>query len=111
MNLQSRRTCIGCRQRDEVTALARLCMFDGQVIVATGGTRGRSLGRGASLHPRAACVQKAVASGAFSRAFRARALPSTETVVALSGTQTTEHRHEAYADQAGIQGRSNREQP
>lgn len=105
MNKKSVRTCIGCRERDTVTALARLCLWDGQVVAADGRSRGQNGGRGASVHPRAACVQRAVASGAFSRAFRARALPSAETVVALSGVGARGNW------QGQIEDRRNREQP
>ena len=59
------RTCIGCRQRAPATELCRLRLA-GQVIVATASAPGR----GASLHARAACVERAVQTGALARAFK-----------------------------------------
>ena len=48
-------------------ALVRLVVIDGRLRV---GPRGGQSGRGASIHPREACVMKAVKTRAFARAFR-----------------------------------------
>jgi predicted RNA-binding protein YlxR (DUF448 family) len=63
------RTCIGCRRRGPAADMARLAMAGGQVVVWTGG-RARPAGRGASVHPSAACIAQAARSGAFGRAFK-----------------------------------------
>lgn len=64
----STRTCIGCRRRAETPELVRLTLVDGQIAPAA---RAGRLGRGASIHPREACVVAAVKTQAFARAFRA----------------------------------------
>jgi predicted RNA-binding protein YlxR (DUF448 family) len=67
------RTCVGCRRRDEQTALLRV------VAVSDGPTTGwllvpdrrrRRQGRGASVHPDPECLQTAIARRAFGRALR-----------------------------------------
>ena len=58
------RTCIGCRRRAPAGELVRLRLDGGRIVIA-GGT-----GRGASLHAAASCLERAVQSGAFARAFK-----------------------------------------
>jgi predicted RNA-binding protein YlxR (DUF448 family) len=62
------RTCIGCRQRDAAAEMVRLSVTDGTVTVAG---RGRS-GRGASLHPRPACLETGLRLDVLARAFKRR---------------------------------------
>src|SRR4051794_40509600 len=64
----SNRTCVGCRQRAPRQELVRLVLIDGRPAVDTGR---RLPGRGASIHPSAACVAQAMKRSAFARAFRA----------------------------------------
>jgi predicted RNA-binding protein YlxR (DUF448 family) len=59
------RTCIGCGQRDDAAALVRLALAGRDVVCQTRSRRGR----GAHVHPRAACIVGA--PRALSRAFRA----------------------------------------
>lgn len=63
------RTCIGCRARDEKSALVRFVRSE------TGGLSADPdavlPGRGAYVHPSAACWQAAVKKRAFARALRA----------------------------------------
>lgn len=61
------RTCIGCRQRATVGELVRLALMDGRVSPRPGAA---PAGRGASIHPREACVVAAFKTQAFARAFR-----------------------------------------
>ena len=61
------RTCIGCRRVAGSTELVRIVVIDGRLRV---GPRGGQAGRGASIHPREACVLNAVKKHAFTRAFR-----------------------------------------
>jgi len=62
------RTCIGCRQRDPAAEMVRIWLGqDGQVVVA-----GARTGRGASLHPRPACLENGLRADVLSRAFRRR---------------------------------------
>ena len=63
------RTCIGCRQRAAAPELVRLVLAEGRITVAS---RTAREGRGASIHPREACVVAAVRTHAFARAFRAQ---------------------------------------
>ena len=63
------RTCVGCRQAAPATALVRLVLVERQLVVPVGRTR--PPGRGAWLHPAAACVAAAARTRAFDRAFRA----------------------------------------
>ncbi len=60
------RTCIGCGARAAKGELVRLRLVEGGVEVDREG-RG---GRGAWLHPGAACVGKAIKRRVFARAFR-----------------------------------------
>ena len=62
------RTCIGCRRRDAAVELVRLAVTDGQVVVAD---RLRS-GRGASVHPRPACLETGLRTDVLARAFKQR---------------------------------------
>lgn len=67
------RTCVGCRRRDEQTALLRVvARQDGTtprwLIVPDGRRRGE--GRGAYVHPDPRCLQTATARRAFGRALR-----------------------------------------
>ncbi|WP_330164986.1 YlxR family protein [Catellatospora vulcania] len=66
------RTCVGCRQRASATELLRV------VAVASGADqfslrpdpRRRLTGRGAHVHPTAACLELALRRRAFGRALR-----------------------------------------
>ena len=63
------RTCVGCDQKGAPSALVRLRLEAGRVVV----DRDRRGGRGAWLHPAAACLERALRRRAFQRAFRAPA--------------------------------------
>ena len=63
------RTCVGCKQRDERGALLRLVLAGDPPEVVPDVRRGGA-GRGASVHPRRACLDAAVKSGAIRRAFK-----------------------------------------
>ncbi|GAB2597085.1 YlxR family protein [Microlunatus antarcticus] len=62
------RTCLGCRRRDEVDHLLRVVAAGTTVVVDP---RRRAPGRGAYVHPDAACVALAVKKRAFGRMLRA----------------------------------------
>jgi predicted RNA-binding protein YlxR (DUF448 family)/ribosomal protein L7Ae-like RNA K-turn-binding protein len=68
------RTCVGCGERVEVRHsareddLVRLVQHGGEIAVDA---RGGALGRGAHVHARAACVEKAAARG-LAKSFKAR---------------------------------------
>ena len=64
------RTCVGCRQTDDQSALVRLTAVGTDLRVD--GTK-RAMGRGAYVHPRSECLAGAQ-KGGFSRSFR-RAIP------------------------------------
>jgi predicted RNA-binding protein YlxR (DUF448 family) len=62
------RTCLGCRRRDEQARLVRV-VADGTAVAVD--PRRRAPGRGAYVHPDAACVALAVKKRAFGRLLRA----------------------------------------
>ena len=62
------RTCVGCRRRDAASRLLRV-VADGTTVVVD--PRRRAPGRGAHVHPDAACVALAVKKRAFGRTLRA----------------------------------------
>lgn len=62
------RTCVGCRRRDDASRLLRV-VADGTTVVVD--PRRRAPGRGAHVHPVAACVALAVKKRAFGRTLRA----------------------------------------
>lgn len=61
------RTCIGCRQRADKSALVRIVAPDGIVVVDFSAV---ASGRGAWVHPHSECVNTAVKRRAFGRALR-----------------------------------------
>jgi predicted RNA-binding protein YlxR (DUF448 family) len=65
------RTCIGCRSRDDVTALVRLVAAPGETATVVVPDPRRSMpGRGAHLHPDPRCLEQARRRRAFGRALR-----------------------------------------
>lgn len=66
---EQERTCVGCKQRAERGALLRLVLAGDPPEVVPDVRRGGA-GRGASVHPRRACLDAAVKSGAIRRAFK-----------------------------------------
>jgi predicted RNA-binding protein YlxR (DUF448 family) len=91
---EPRRTCVGCRRRDDRAELLRFVLAPAEDAVVTANVapdaeprferetiarglgrlvpdpRGTAPGRGASVHPTRACLQSAVRRGGFARAFR-----------------------------------------
>ncbi|MCT2584658.1 YlxR family protein [Actinophytocola gossypii] len=61
------RTCVGCRARAEAGELLRVALVDGELAPDP---RRRASGRGAWLHPRPSCLDKAERRRAFARALR-----------------------------------------
>lgn len=66
-HLEPVRTCVGCRQRAAKSELFRV-VADGEVLVAD--PTGRRGGRGAYLHPAAACLAQAERRRVLARALR-----------------------------------------
>ncbi|QVQ53661.1 YlxR family protein [Spiractinospora alimapuensis] len=63
------RTCVGCRRREAQDVLLRVALVDGRALPDPG----RVLpGRGAYVHPDAACVDRASKRRAWQRALRSR---------------------------------------
>jgi predicted RNA-binding protein YlxR (DUF448 family) len=62
------RTCIGCRRPDAAAELVRLTLADGRVVIAGPGRTGR----GASVHPRPACLEIGLRPEVLARAFKRR---------------------------------------
>lgn len=66
-NNEPERTCIGCRTRRNASALVRLKVLHGKVVV----DRHKPLsGRGAWLCPASKCLDRTLRSRGFQRAFR-----------------------------------------
>jgi predicted RNA-binding protein YlxR (DUF448 family)/ribosomal protein L7Ae-like RNA K-turn-binding protein len=65
---QSARTCVGCNEVDAREALLRVVLL-GEPPALTPDIRRRAPGRGASVHPRRACLDAAMRRGGFRRAF------------------------------------------
>lgn len=61
------RTCLGCRQRDDRSALLRVVARDGQVVADVVASMP---GRGAWVHPTRDCIETAIRRRAFGRALR-----------------------------------------
>ncbi|HEY6665024.1 MAG TPA: YlxR family protein [Propionibacteriaceae bacterium] len=61
------RTCIGCRTRDEKARLLRIVAYGGAVAIDFHQTQP---GRGAYLHPRPECLERALKRRSLGRALR-----------------------------------------
>ncbi|WP_345421927.1 YlxR family protein [Pseudonocardia xishanensis] len=61
------RTCVGCRSRELATGLLRVVAVNGALVPDP---RGRLPGRGAWLHLRSECLDRAERRSAFPRALR-----------------------------------------
>lgn len=61
------RTCVGCGSHDDPKAMVRLVVSDGEIVVDLDGG---VAGRGAHLHPRRECIEKA-ARGGLARSMKA----------------------------------------
>lgn len=69
-----RRTCVGCRRADSWSVLVRVvAIVDSGSARLVPDPRHRLPGRGAWLHPDAACLKVAVRKRAFGRALRTQA--------------------------------------
>ncbi|MGI8596256.1 MAG: YlxR family protein [Thermoleophilaceae bacterium] len=68
---------MGCRQAALQEELLRLAVVDGAAVPDP---ERRHPGRGAYLHPRAECLERAVARGVFAKSFRRPVRVSGETV-------------------------------
>jgi predicted RNA-binding protein YlxR (DUF448 family) len=71
MTVQPLRTCVGCRQRETRTDLLRV-VLNGSALVPD--PAARLPGRGAWLHCRTSCLNKAAARRAWNRAWRVAGL-------------------------------------
>ena len=76
------RTCIGCRQKADKSALVRVIVSDGRVDLDETGS---APGRGAWLHPTPECGNEAVKRKAFGRALRAEVTDTTTITQRLNG--------------------------
>lgn len=83
------RTCIGCRSLDQQSQLLRFVRIDSgptsQVVPDLGRDSG---GRGAWLHGRMSCMQRALDRKAFNRAFRGARELDVSQVAALATVLT-----------------------
>lgn len=98
---QPRRTCIGCRQCDDQIALLRLILNPESApdtpSVAFDLERNRG-GRGAWLHPQHSCLERALKTRGFNRAFRGAvdvSAVAAEFAQATSTINTVRDQHES----------------
>ncbi|WP_084040364.1 YlxR family protein [Demequina sp. NBRC 110053] len=75
------RTCVGCRSKAPRSALVRLALEGGRVVVDE---RGTLPGRGAWLHPESDCLAQALRRHSIGRALRSPGADATG--VALPGS-------------------------
>jgi uncharacterized protein len=66
------RTCVGCREKTEKTALVRIVRTPDGLVVDHGGG---APGRGAYMHRDRTCIEQAVRRGSLARAFRVTIQP------------------------------------
>ncbi|WP_423774161.1 YlxR family protein [Ancrocorticia populi] len=64
---QTQRTCVGCRQVDAVKHLVRIVAVNTACQVDE---KGNAAGRGAWIHPNSSCLNRAIRTHGFDRAFR-----------------------------------------
>jgi predicted RNA-binding protein YlxR (DUF448 family)/ribosomal protein L7Ae-like RNA K-turn-binding protein len=77
----AKRTCAGCRQKDDRDALLRLVLLGDPPRVVPD-VRRRARGRGVSVHPRRRCVEKVLRGNTVQRVFRCVvAAPSADDIV------------------------------
>jgi uncharacterized protein len=86
------RSCVGCREQAERSALLRLVLVSdpggtGQAPGLLPDVRKREPGRGVSVHPKFRCLQSAVASGAFKRAFKTQLEVSATEIASVARSQ------------------------
>ena len=77
--MEPARTCLGCRSRDDRSALLRVVVRGDRVVPDSSGSLA---GRGAWVHPTRACVDAADKRRAWSRAFRVTTALDTADVIA-----------------------------
>ena len=77
--MEPARTCLGCRSRDDRSALLRMVAREGQVVPDSSASLP---GRGAWVHPTVSCVEAAVKRRAFDRALRSGSGLAAGTVLA-----------------------------
>ncbi len=71
------RTCVGCRVRASRSALLRVVVTDGVLIIDE---LAAMTGRGAWLHPTRECMEAALRHRAFARALRVSEALDTQTI-------------------------------
>jgi len=85
------RTCIGCRERADKTALVRLvAVKEDTTSVVVPDPDGSLPGRGAHLHPTTRCLEWAISRKAFGRAFRTQGTFDIDAVRDLVGPEPRE---------------------
>lgn len=89
------RTCLGCRQVAAQSELLRIVCVDG---VLTADSANRLGGRGAYVHPRTDCLDKAESRRAFQRALRLDQPPTGAREIRMSMTNS----HDAGANVNGM---------
>lgn len=77
------RTCIGCRQRANKSALVRIIAAEGSAVVDFSAV---GSGRGAWIHPNSECVSTAVKRRALGRALRTEVIDTRDMVSMLTST-------------------------
>lgn len=73
MDRHPERTCVGCRSKSSKRTLLRFVRTSGGAVTLDPG--GSAPGRGAYIHPDAACAEPALERGALARALRTSLSP------------------------------------
>ena len=82
---QPQRTCVGCREVSTKRGLVRLVRAaDGRVVVDP---TGKAAGRGAYLHDRRSCWQRALQTGALERALKMSIVEADRAALLAHGQQ------------------------
>ena len=77
------RTCLGCRQRSDRSALLRVVARDGEVLPDPSAVLP---GRGGWVHPTSECIEAAIKRKAFGRALRVTGVLDTARIQTLAPT-------------------------
>ncbi len=97
------RMCLGCRSREDQGKLLRIALVNGALTLIECNKRhghARRMGRGAYVHPRKDCMEKALRKGRIERALRTTIDPYQTSVLrqlgdaALSQMRASEHTSE-----------------
>jgi predicted RNA-binding protein YlxR (DUF448 family) len=86
------RTCLGCRQRVDSSALLRVVARDGVLIPDPSASLD---GRGAWVHPTSECIDASIKRKAWGRALKSTSALDTTGLLATEGPKPRPHNEQA----------------